>query len=65
VSEPSVIRAECCPLGARNLEWFSASPPAGAWHPASFRWDARVDAPLSIPLEVCPFCGRKLRKPRR
>lgn len=50
----------CCELGDANLAWFAASKPAGAWHPSSFRWDPSVDAPISEPLEACPFCGRKL-----
>jgi len=54
------LRPGCCPLGARNLEWFPASPPAGAWHPASFRWDAAIDVPVSEPVTACPFCGAAL-----
>jgi hypothetical protein len=53
----------CCELGDANLAWFPASPPAGAWHPASFRWDPRVDVPVSEPLDACPFCGRALVAP--
>lgn len=58
-----VATPSCCPLGAANLEWFPASPPAGAWHASSFRWDARRDAPPLEPLAACPFCGRPLAPP--
>ena len=58
-----VATPECCGLAARNLEWFPASPPAGAWHASSFRWDARRDVPPSEALTVCPFCGAALAPP--
>ena len=50
----------CCPLAERNLDWFPHSPPAGAWHAGTFRYDPERDAPPTPRLERCPFCGREL-----
>jgi len=61
--KPELAGPGCCDLGDANLAWFPASPPAGAWHPSSFRWNPRVDVPISDPLAACPFCGRALRPP--
>ena len=58
-----ITTPSCCPLAGANLEWFPASPPAGAWHASSFHWDARRDAPSSALLEACPFCGQPLPPP--
>lgn len=62
MSAPAIVRPDCCALGARNLQWFAASPPDGAWHPSSFRFGPE-DAPTSVPLSACPFCGRPLGRP--